>query len=459
MSGDLDKRPLREQIEEDGLENACRRFYSIYRATVSTVLDTAQQGRIKVIVPAISDTELGYPAIPLAPFAGNGFGIFFPPRPGDAVLVMFEQGLLSAPYYVGGWWGNPAGVSSELPAEIFNPLVPTSTRLIKTPQGHALIFQDDDLTGAPNTRVELRTAKQVYPPGGGAPSITVHHQLIMSDLLGYVELSSTGEDGPGINYHFVRLDDKQQMLTIESGGKHKLIMSDLPAGNGSIKLQTLGGHTIVMDDKGTAPKISITTQGGSSIVLDDTKGAQKVSISTPLKRQVTLDDTGPGSILVQDPTGNSVLMGPQGVTVKAAAAVAVTAAGACTVAATGAVAVSGAGVSVSSSGGPTSSYSTGIATALLLGGVFQIIVGVVAIMLTGAVTLTVIGPLTVFASTIILGNAGALALVNANIITWLATHTHTVAPGTGVTGGPTSVPIQAAALASPTYVTQNLKAS
>lgn len=447
------------RIREDGLENSSKRFYSYYRGTVTNITDPLQRGRINFRLDLVSDVpEFPVLAEPLPIFAGPGFGIFFPPRIGDEIHVMFEFGDINQPFYTGGYWANPTGALSDLPAEVFNPITPLSTRLIKTPAGHALIFEDGEPTKIANKRVELHTAENTAPIGA-PPVFRVLHRLVMSDLAGTILLQTAGS-APGVS-HEILLDDGRKFLHIKSSSGHLLDMDDRP-GLRSVTLSTSGGHQIVMDETPGTLGVRIITAGKSSIILDDTPGKQNVTISTPQKKTVMLDDTGPGKILVQDGKGNIVTMSPTGVAVVSAAAVTVAATGACSVTAGGAVSVTGAGVSQTSLGGPTSAFSTGTVTSFFLGLKNATVIGLVSAILLGGLSLIVPGLVNVVAvlvsisaAQISLGTGTQVKLLNANLLVWLATHLHlSTAPG-----APTSTPVQAAALADPSFVTQNVTAS
>jgi uncharacterized protein involved in type VI secretion and phage assembly len=67
-----------------------------------------------------------------APMAGKDRGFFFQPETNDEVLVAFEEGDPQHPYVVGFLWNG-----ADLPPES-NP----QNRVIKTPGGHTLRFED-----------------------------------------------------------------------------------------------------------------------------------------------------------------------------------------------------------------------------------------------------------------------------------------------------------------------------
>lgn len=115
-------------------------FYGVYRATVVSTTnengDPDPQGRIRVRVPSIGDGDdverLAYPIVPLA---GAGFGIHAMPRVDEFVWVMFENGRVDIPIWIGGWWR-----TDDIPSDL---------RAIEkhwwvTQGGHQVILDDSD---------------------------------------------------------------------------------------------------------------------------------------------------------------------------------------------------------------------------------------------------------------------------------------------------------------------------
>lgn len=120
-------------------------FYGKYRGKVVNNIDPSMQGRLITMVPAVSDTPLGW-AMPCVPYAGPDVGFFALPPIGANVWVEFEGGNPDYPIWTGCFWakGHP-------PAK---PAVPT-TKMLKT---ETTTFVSDDLL----TSVSL----QVLTPAG-----------------------------------------------------------------------------------------------------------------------------------------------------------------------------------------------------------------------------------------------------------------------------------------------------
>ena len=109
-------------------------FYGKYRGTVVDNRDPLRLGRIQPVVPAISETSLNW-AMPNAPFAGPGVGMFALPPVGANVWIEFEGGDPDYPIWTGCFWGQ-----GEAPAD---SAVPTSV-VLKTKLVTLIM---DDLSG------------------------------------------------------------------------------------------------------------------------------------------------------------------------------------------------------------------------------------------------------------------------------------------------------------------------
>jgi uncharacterized protein involved in type VI secretion and phage assembly len=79
-----------------------------------------------------------------------------------------------------------------------------------------------------------------------------------------------------------------------------------------------------MDGSGNNHRKVLKSRNGVTVTLDDSSGQERFVAETPGGQKVTLKD-GPGSVDIEDSNGNSVKLGPSGITVNAAAKVTVTA--------------------------------------------------------------------------------------------------------------------------------------
>ncbi len=114
------------------------KYFGKYRGFVTDNADPSHIGRLKLRVPSIlGTTELDW-AQPCLPFGGLADqGLFSVPEKDAQVWVEFEEGELSQPIWTGTFWQK----ADESPAEA--QLAPPTTRLLKTPAGHLLQFDDE----------------------------------------------------------------------------------------------------------------------------------------------------------------------------------------------------------------------------------------------------------------------------------------------------------------------------
>lgn len=128
-------------------------YYGVYRAEVvgntgfggGGVLDAVsgaggspaqdKQARLKIRVPAVGDTEKtpARVAYPIAGLAGKGFGLKAMPPIGAYTYVVFENGRLDIPLWLGGWWA-----LDEMPSELES----VDAYGWITPGGHKVILDD-----------------------------------------------------------------------------------------------------------------------------------------------------------------------------------------------------------------------------------------------------------------------------------------------------------------------------
>ena len=80
-------------------------FYGKYRGIVTNNSDPERLGRIRATAQdVLGDRELGW-ALPAAPYAGDGVGLYLIPPVGAFVWVEFEHGDPDYPIWSGCFWG------------------------------------------------------------------------------------------------------------------------------------------------------------------------------------------------------------------------------------------------------------------------------------------------------------------------------------------------------------------
>jgi len=100
---------------------------------VKSVEDPAGQGRVQLTFPTMGGVTSAWAPV-ASELAGNDRGAWFMPELNDEVLVAFDHGEFDHPYVVGFLWnGNDKPPDTEV-----------KNRIIKTPGGHQLRFEDKD---------------------------------------------------------------------------------------------------------------------------------------------------------------------------------------------------------------------------------------------------------------------------------------------------------------------------
>ena len=176
-------------------------------ATAVVVTEPDDQGRVGVHYPWLPAGDALAPSwAPVAvPLAGANRGAWLMPEVGDEVLVSFQHGDRDHPFVVGFLWN---GVDPP-------PETDRQNRVILTPGGHTLRFEDGDAK-----KVVLKTA-------GG-------HHLTLDDDGSAVTLHSNGG-------HELKVDDTAGTITVSlSGGASKVELTS------SAVTLTGGGRSVAL---------------------------------------------------------------------------------------------------------------------------------------------------------------------------------------------------------------------
>ncbi len=118
---------------EPGGRRTDGRLSGVVRAEVTEIIDSLMCGRVRVSIPSLG-IEPWAPVC--APFAGEGYGLWCMPQVGDTVILAFEHGDPELPVVLGSIW------TSAGDPPITQPLDAQFKRVLKTPGGHALVFDD-----------------------------------------------------------------------------------------------------------------------------------------------------------------------------------------------------------------------------------------------------------------------------------------------------------------------------
>ena len=187
-----------------------RRNPGVVIGIVKSLDDPAGEGRIQVEFPWLAEGQRSGWAPIAVPMAGKRRGMFFMPEVEDEVLVAFEHGDFDHPFIVGFLWN---GVDIPPESNFKN-------RVILTPGGHTLRFEDSD-----------NTKKIIIKSSSG-------HEIVLDDGDKKITATSAGK-------HSVSLDDVGRSVTVTCAGGGAITMSQA-----SLVLQH--GHTITITSQGIA---------------------------------------------------------------------------------------------------------------------------------------------------------------------------------------------------------------
>lgn len=127
---------LDQIVSRETSQNEDRRIYGVVIAEVINNLDATNNARVQLRLPWLPGYE---PWARLAVLSGGKErGTYFVPQVGDEVLVAFNHGDIREPFVIGSLWNQMDPPPATLQTD------PVSKRIIRTPLGHVVEF--DDLT-------------------------------------------------------------------------------------------------------------------------------------------------------------------------------------------------------------------------------------------------------------------------------------------------------------------------
>lgn len=168
-----------------------RRINGVCTAMVLSNIDSTGEGRVQLMIPWLP----GY--LPWArvsvPMAGMARGTYFIPQMGDEVLVAFCQGDVREPYVIGSLWNTLDRPPALLPTD------PVNKRLIRTPLGHEISF--DEMLGTVTISSSSFDSVTLSPTGIDISTIggTVSISLTKTGDLTISALKSITLDAPMIS--------------------------------------------------------------------------------------------------------------------------------------------------------------------------------------------------------------------------------------------------------------------
>jgi uncharacterized protein involved in type VI secretion and phage assembly len=194
-------------IEAPGGQRAdgeARRYFGIYPAIVTGIVDRRRLGRVQVRFPWLGttgDRDVRAWATLASPYADDRQGLEVLPAVGSQVVVGFEGGNLRRPYVLGACWNG----RKAMPVD---PEKPNNKRVLRSRSGSLLEFDDTQgrakvtittagAGGGPGHRVVLDVgASEVTVAHSGGSTITLTANQIQLRASGSVEVTA-----PTLNVH------------------------------------------------------------------------------------------------------------------------------------------------------------------------------------------------------------------------------------------------------------------
>lgn len=186
------------------------RISGVAVAQVINNLDSTGAGRVQLKLPWLPGFEPWARVAVL--LAGMNRGTYFIPQVGDEVLVAFEQGDVRQPFVIGCLWN-----ATDTPPAA-SPLDPVAKRIIRTPLGHVMEF-DDTLQSVTITTLTQQTIKMdatqiELSTTGGTASI----KLETSGKITLQAATTLELKAPSINLEGLNISIKGSASTSVEGG-------------------------------------------------------------------------------------------------------------------------------------------------------------------------------------------------------------------------------------------------
>lgn len=148
------------------------RYTGLYIGHVVDRVDPEQLGRVRIRIPGLVEPASAW-AFPLGTVGGGSDrrGFFAVPEVGAEVGVLFHQGDVDHPYYLGGHWGKPGG-ATEIP-ESARGLSATETPQVRAFETGRFLLVFDDRAGHEALRIQDKRSGDQIELDGAAMGITI----------------------------------------------------------------------------------------------------------------------------------------------------------------------------------------------------------------------------------------------------------------------------------------------
>jgi uncharacterized protein involved in type VI secretion and phage assembly len=171
------------------------RWFGLYPAIVSDIVDPEKLGRIKVRLPTLGDGMFAWATL-LSPYAEDGQGFQALPSVDTMVVVGFLAGDPDHPYIVGAAWNGKE-------AQPLTPERRNDKRSLVTRSGSRLEF--DDAQGSAKITLSMQTGHSVELDEG-ARRITVRHADGATVVLDSANITVTANASVTVNAATVDLN-------------------------------------------------------------------------------------------------------------------------------------------------------------------------------------------------------------------------------------------------------------
>jgi uncharacterized protein involved in type VI secretion and phage assembly len=161
------------------------RWFGLYPALVTDLVDPDGRGRIEVKFPSFGEAGQSVRAWAtlLSPYADKDQGLQILPEVDSQVVVGFEAGDPTRPYIVGACWNGQASLPETAQAA-------NNKRLIKSRAGS--LFEFDDSQGAAKVTVSMQSGHELVLDDA-AQSVTIKHSNgceIVMNIAGQVSITA-----------------------------------------------------------------------------------------------------------------------------------------------------------------------------------------------------------------------------------------------------------------------------
>lgn len=196
------------------------RYFGVYPAIVTDLVDPDSLGRIEVSFPWLGDdgSDVRAWATLLTPYADDDQGFEVLPEVDTQVVVAFEAGDLRRPYIVGSCWNGKESLPEAAAAA-------NNKRLIKTRSGSLLEF--DDTQGAAQVTLSMKSG----------------HKLVMSDSS--QEIKVTHSNGCVITFTASGQINMQANSTVEITAAAVNVHAPMAKFDGIVKCTTLIANAVI----------------------------------------------------------------------------------------------------------------------------------------------------------------------------------------------------------------------